>query len=62
MKVFDDSFSYIHPVVGYAAKSSPLLLIGFIAYQLFEKEPIASKLGDFVEFGLGYVAASLVQK
>lgn len=62
MKVFDDSLSYIHPVLGYASKSAPILGIAFVLYQLFEKEPMANKIGDFVEFGIGLVAANIVQK
>lgn len=61
MKVFDDSLSYLHPVLGYASKSAPILLIGFVIYQLFEKEPMANKIGDFLEFGIGYAAALLVK-
>ena len=62
---FDDPYSYLHPVMGFLARSGPLgnlILVGFVVYQLFEKEPMPNKIGDFVEFGIGYVAAGLVKR
>lgn len=64
--IFDDGFSYIHPLLGFVSKSTPVLgtlvMLGFVGYQLFEKEPLANKIGDFFEFGAGYVVAALVEK
>ena len=66
--VFDDHWSYLHLALGavtrvLASLGAPWLaiaiLLAFIAWEVNEQEKVYCKLGDFVEFLVGYVLADL---
>lgn len=55
--IFDDISSFAHLLLGVLARKSPqgTIITGlYLTYQLVEIEPMKNKLGDLVEFGLGY--------
>lgn len=66
--IFDDLRSLIHFVAGIATKilsrlftaGAVALFLAFVAYQLLEKEQGVKKLGDFIEYILGYIMADIV--
>jgi len=66
--VFDDIYSVGHAALGFAARflawrtpyASAVLIIVYIIYEVLELEKKANKLGDFVEFLLGYVLADVI--
>jgi hypothetical protein len=57
--IFDDLGSYGHTVLGWFAVKYPIIAVGFITYQIAEKEPRQNTTGDFIEFNLGIIAALL---
>ena len=67
-KVYDDIYSIIHTVLGgvsgFMLKHNPIYTLAvislFTAYQLREREKIKSKLGDFIEFGIGFIIGSII--
>ena len=58
MYVFDDKKSLFHFVAGMIAAmigvTSIIFIALFVFYQIREKENDLNKLGDFIEFLLGY--------
>ena len=58
MYVFDDKKSIWHFMLGlvsaYFKALSIIIIFCYIIYQLREREKPESKLGDFIEFLLGY--------
>ena len=56
--IFDDVASLLHILLGVVAAKSEKQgkdIIGvYTLYQLAEREPMINKLGDFMEFGIGY--------
>ena len=58
MSVFDDKKSIFHFAVGAIAAMtgvfSIFLILIFVLYQIKEKENDLNKIGDFIEFLLGY--------
>jgi len=58
--IFDDNRSIIHFCLGIIASIIPILniiiVLSFIIYQLFEEEYALYKLGDFIEFIMGFIA------
>ena len=58
MAVFDDKKSILHFAAGAIAAMigvfSIFLILIFVLYQIREKESDLNKLGDFIEFLLGY--------
>ena len=67
MYVFDDKLSFIHVLLGFmagvasriSAILSIMLVVGYIVYQIAEQERGESKLGDFIEFILGYIISDI---
>jgi len=61
--VFDDWYSLLHVLAGALTATflrifpptSLVIVITFTAYQVHEKEKELSKLGDFIEFIIGYL-------
>jgi len=64
--VFDDWKSFIHAVLGFTAEVTkhvcpaiPItIVIAFTAYQVRERENPLKKLGDFIEFILGWLVGN----
>ena len=58
MAVFDDKKSILHFAAGVIAAMtgvfSIFFILIFVLYQIREKESDLNKLGDFIEFLLGY--------
>ena len=58
MAVFDDKKSIFHFITGVITAMtgvfSIFLILIFVLYQIREKESDLNKLGDFIEFLLGY--------
>ena len=58
MPVFDDKKSFLHFAAGVIAAMtgvfSIFFILIFVLYQIREKESDLNKLGDFIEFLLGY--------
>lgn len=58
MPIFDDKRSIGHFILGAIAAvlgvASIIIIFIFVFYQKKEKEPDLNKLGDFIEFLLGY--------
>ena len=62
--VFDDLNSFVHMVFGfvagfatatYAAFIAPVIVTVYIAYETSEHEEEVNRIGDFVEFIVGYI-------
>ncbi len=64
IKVFDDLFSLFHFILGVVCANSPRLSLiivpVFSIYQLLEKEDPCSKVGDFIEFLLGFLVGLIL--
>ena len=57
--IFDDLDSYVHPILKWFVVQYPIIGIGFIIYQVMEKEPRENTTGDFIEFNIGVLAKLL---
>ena len=68
MYVFDDKRSFLHAFLGGLAKLfskffpplSILIVLGFTIYEVREQEPGEYKLGDFIEFIIGYILVDTI--
>jgi len=67
--IFDDHWSVLHFVLGMVTKLmahlglwivSTVIFVVFVVYEWWEQESRFCKLGDFIEFILGYVFADMV--
>ena len=67
--VFDDINSFIHLVLGFLVVAlrrlglgivSIAIIVVYTAYQVLEKEKSLNKLGDFIEFLIGYILGESV--
>jgi len=66
--VFDDPWSVLHFVLGFMTRLlkdlglwivSLAIFVAFVAYEVVEQESRFCKLGDFVEYLIGYTMADL---
>ena len=62
--IFDDTSSVIHAVLGLATAilkkiglgiASATIIVVYTVYQVLEREKDVNKLGDFIEFIVGYL-------
>jgi len=72
LAVFDDKKSIIHLFLGIAVRLSTythsvlaalaalIATLSFIVYQITERELPCKKLGDFIEFIMGYIVCSIL--
>jgi len=70
--IFDDKKSIIHLFLGIAVRLSThthnvlaalvalIVTLSFIVYQIIERELPCKKLGDFIEFIMGYILCSIL--
>ena len=65
MKIFDDPFSYLHLLYGVITALflpySAIIPFIYLAYQLWEKESLRAKIGDFLELAIGIVLGALLK-
>jgi len=56
--IFEDKYSLVHALLGFLAGigDSVAITLLFVGYQLAEKEKERRKLGDFIEYGVGFAA------
>jgi len=66
--VFDSSTSFFHVVLGLLVRFlsgvmpflSLAITVTYITYQVLEKEDYLNKLGDFIEFIMGYMLGDIL--
>ena len=67
--VFDDPWSFLHFILGIATKFlsriglawlSLAIFVAFVAWEVIEQENRFCKLGDFIEFVLGWICGSIL--
>jgi integral membrane sensor domain MASE1 len=64
---FDDLASWFHAVLGFTASflpasASAAVAGAYLLYQLWEREPLPNKIGDFGEYLIGYLAGVTVSR
>ena len=64
-KIFDDPFSYLHLLYGVITALflpySAIIPFIYIAYQLWERESLRSKIGDMIELVVGVAVGALIR-
>ena len=62
IRIFDDIYSFLHFAFGFLATILHIdvaAAIVFVAYETFEKERLAYKLGDYIEFAAGLITGRI---
>jgi TctA family transporter len=62
--LYDDYASVFHTglgfVAGYVPILAPVIVLAFIAYQILEDENLDNKIGDLIEFFVGYILGYMI--
>jgi len=64
-KILDDPFSYLHILYGVVTALflpySAIIPFIYLGYQLWEKESLRAKIGDFLELALGIAIGAVLR-